>query len=207
MSVPIKAICFDLDGVYFTPRGKSSFQRALTDEYGVPQGIADEFMYRSPEMTQLVRGQMTPETFWSRFRERTGITAPDQELADRWVRDYEVDQNVHATVLRARAQGLQTCVCTNNNEIRLAPLIERFHLRDTFDVIVSSHEVGHTKPSKEIFEALLEKLHVRPEELAYSDDNPDRLHGAQELGIEAFVFDNFDQFIDELKVRGVDLGQ
>jgi FMN phosphatase YigB (HAD superfamily) len=52
---------------------------------------------------------------------------------------------------------------------------------------------------------LLEKLNVKPEELIYSDDNPARLSGAHELGIQTFVFQNFDQFMDELKKRGIDL--
>lgn len=31
----IKAICFDLDGVYFTAKGKNSFHQALSAEYGI----------------------------------------------------------------------------------------------------------------------------------------------------------------------------
>jgi HAD superfamily hydrolase (TIGR01509 family) len=135
----------------------------------------------------------------------TGITASDQELSDRWIRDYEVDEHVKAAALKAKAQGYKTCTCTNNNAIRLPRLIERYHLADVFDVIISSHEIGCTKPRKEIFLALLEKLGVNPEELIYSDDNPDRLAGAQALGIQTFVFINFQQFIDELRKRGVDL--
>ena len=201
----IKAICFDLDGVYFTPKGKNSFHQALTTEYGVPKEVADELMYRSPEMAQLVRGQITPQDFWNAFRRITGITATDQELTDRWIRDYEVDANVRNAVLTAKAKGYKTCVCTNNNAIRLPRLIEQYNLDDDFDVIVSSHEVGHTKPEKEIFEALLKQLGVEPNELVYADDNPDRLAGATEMGIQTFVFENFDQFVTKLKELGVDL--
>jgi HAD superfamily hydrolase (TIGR01509 family) len=201
----IQAICFDLDGVYFTSKGKNSFHQALTTEYGIAKDVADELMYRSPEMAKLVRGQMTPGDFWNRFREITGITASDEELATRWVRDYEVDQSVRRTVLKAKEQGYKTCVCTNNNPIRLPRLQEAYKLSGDFDVIVSSHEVGQTKPHKEIFEELLRRLEVQGEELIYSDDNPDRLAGARELGIKTFVFENFDSFVEELLALGVDL--
>ncbi len=201
----IKVICFDLDGVFFTPRGKNSFHNGLINEYGIPKEVVDELMYRSPEMAQLVRGQISPATFWSRVREITGITASDQELTERWVRDYEVDQQVRTAVESARKQGYKTCVCTNNNAIRLPILIERYNLDTLFDVIVSSHEVGHTKPSREIFQTLLTRLSVSGGELVYSDDNPERLRGARELGIHTFQFHDFAQFLDELEKMGVRL--
>ncbi len=202
----IKAICFDLDGIYFTPKGKNSFHEGLISEYGIPKETVDGLMYRSEEMAQLVRGKITPADFWNKVRTMTGITASDEELANRWIRDYEVDERVKAVVLKAKAQGFKTCTCTNNNGVRLPRLVERYRLGDVFDVIVSSHETGFTKPSKEIFLALLEKLGVSPQELIYSDDNPARLSGAKEIGIQTFVFQNFDQFMDELKKRGVNLG-
>lgn len=202
----IKAICFDLDGVYFTPKGKNSFHEALTSEYGVSKDVVDELMYRSSEMSQLVRGQIRAGDFWHKVRQITGIAASDEELTTRWVRDYEVDESVRRSVLRARELGYKTCVCTNNNGIRLPILIERFKLHDDFDAIVSSHDVGQTKPHKEIFEELPKRLGIQGEELVYSDDNPDRLAGANELGIRTFVFEDFDQFIVELKKLGIDLG-
>ena len=199
----IKAICFDLDGVYFTPRGKNSFHQGLIGEYGVAEEIVDNLMYKSPEMAELVRGQISPKDFWNKFRDTTGITATDEELRDRWVRDYEVDENVRSAVLKAKEKGYKTCVCTNNNAIRLPALVEKYKLLEEFDSIVSSHEVGYTKPHKEIFEALLKSVRVEPGELVYSDDNPERLAGARDLGIQTFVYENFNQFLAELASFGV----
>lgn len=201
----IKAICFDLDGVFFTPKGKNSFHNALINEYGVSKEIIDELMYRSPEMAQLVRGQITNAQFWNRVREITGITATDEELTQRWVRDYEVDTDVLQAVKNAKSQGYKTCVCTNNNGIRLPVLIEMYDLSSLFDVIVSSHEVGFTKPNKEIFQELLDRLVITGQELVYSDDNPERLLGAKELSIHTFQFHNFEQYLSELSKLGIDL--
>jgi inorganic pyrophosphatase len=201
----IKAICFDLDGVFFTPKGKNSFHNALINEYGVSKEIIDELMYRSPEMAQLVRGKISTTDFWNKVREITGITATDEELTQRWVRDYEVDNDVLQAVKNAKSQGYKTCVCTNNNGIRLPVLIERYDLNSLFDVIVSSHEIGFTKPSKEIFQTLLDGLSISGQELVYSDDNPERLLGAKELGIHTFQFHNFEQYLSELNKLGIDL--
>lgn len=203
---PIKAICFDLDGVYFTPKGKNSFHQALIGEFGAAKEVVDHLMCKSLEMAQLVRGQIAHGEFWNKVRAATGITASDEVLAERWVRDYEVDQNVRGAVLKAKAARYKTCVCTNNNGIRLPLLAKRFNLASDFDCIVSSHEVGQTKPHKEIFEALLARMQIQPSELVYSDDNPDRLAGATQLGIRTFVFHNFEQFLGELDSMGIHLG-
>lgn len=202
----IKAICFDLDGVFFTNKGKQSFQTALTTEFRISEQVARDFMTSSPEMSKLVRGQIRPEEFWQSLRDKTGITATDKELTERWVKDYEVDEKVKDAVISAKRQGYITCVCTNNNAIRLPILVERFRLNDLFDNIVSSHNVKHCKPEKEIFEALVTGARVKPEELVYSDDNPDRLKGAEELGIKTFQFHNFEQFLSKLNEFGVNLG-
>lgn len=201
----IKAICFDLDGVFFTTKGKNSFHNGLINEYAIEKDKIDFIMYKSPEMAQLVRGQITPQKFWEKFLELTNINATPQELTDRWIRDYEIDEEVLNAVKSAKEKGYKTCVCTNNNAIRLPLLIEKYKLNELFDVIVSSHEVGFAKPDKLIFQALLDKLKVQPEELVYSDDNFERLGGAKELGINTFQFCNFEQFLEELRELGVNL--
>lgn len=203
MNTKIKAICFDLDGVYFTPKGKKSFSRALVDEFGGDEEKVAFMMTKSDAMRELVTGKLSPSDFWQALRTATGITASDDELSARWIRDYEIDEKVEAVVRKAREAGYKTCVCTNNNPIRLPALERRFDFMKDFDVIVSSYEVGYTKPSREIFETLLEKVGVEPSELVYADDNPDRLQGAHQLGITVFVYESFPQFIEELRGLGV----
>lgn len=199
----IKAICFDLDGVYFTSKGKNSFYEGLVSEYGIKKEVVDTILFRSPEMAQLVRGQIAKEEFWNKFRQITHVTASDKELTDRWIRDYEVNTSVQEVVLKLKQNGYKTCVCTNNNSIRLPILLEKYNLSIYFDVIVSSHQVGFVKPDKKIFEVLIEKLDIKPEELVYSDDNKERLQGATELGIKTFVYENFEQFLNELDNLGI----
>lgn len=201
----IKAICFDLDGVYFTPQGKQSFHSALSEEFGADPATVDHIMYRSDEMRDLVTGKIKPAEFWNYVRQETNITATDEELVTRWIQDYEIDADVQKAVRSAREQGYITCVCTNNNAARLPALEAKFSFYSDFDAVVSSHEVGHTKPSKEIFEVLLEKTGVQASELVYSDDNPERLQGAKDLGISVFLYESFDQFLQELNNLGIKL--
>ncbi len=203
MSQSIKAICFDLDGVYFTSAGKRSFHLALSEEFDGDAAAIDEFMLHSTTMREFVIGKITPAEFFAALRDMTGIGASDEEITARWVRDYAIDLQVQAAVWSARSQGYLTCICTNNNAARLTALEAKFGFSKDFDVIVSSHEVGYTKPSREIFTVLLDSLGVAPAELVYADDNADRLQGANELGITTFVFEDFEQFKNELRQQKI----
>jgi glucose-1-phosphatase len=205
MEKKIKVICFDLDGVYFTNAGKKGFHNRLISDFKLSEEVVSSLLYKSEVMSKFVRGQIFPEEFCLKFYEVTGVSFTIEQLSEYWTRDYTVDEKVRLTVLKAKELGYKTCVCTNNNEIRLGFLKIKYELEKDFDVIVSSHEVGECKPAKRIFEELLKKLKAEGEELVYADDNPDRLQGARELGIKTFVFENFEQFLNELNKLGINL--
>lgn len=198
----IKAICFDLDGVYFTEAGKKGFERNLTELSGKAEDVKF-FLTKSVEMSKFVRGQLDEHDFWNYARSLLGITLTDIELRELWVKEYEINQQVRDYVLKVKSKGYKTCICSNNNPARIPALEEKFRFLNDFDVKVLSYEVGETKPSKVIYEALLKAAAVEPSELVYSDDNPDRIQGARELGINVFVYENFDQFKAELTQLGL----
>jgi putative hydrolase of the HAD superfamily len=81
----------------------------------------------------------------------------------------------------------------------------KFQFLDDFDTKVFSYEVGFLKPDKRIFQELVKRSGVKPEEILYSDDCEEKLTGAKEIGIQTFVFRDFDQFMAELKTQGVNI--
>jgi hypothetical protein len=80
----ITAICFDLDGVYFTPRGKKSFHHALSDEFGANPYKVDTFIGKGhPAMYDLVRGNISNADFFSAMREYLDISQTNEEITNR----------------------------------------------------------------------------------------------------------------------------
>lgn len=200
----IKAICVDLDGVYFTEKGKKTFDAALVALSEQPDKVR-HVMYKSAEMRDFVLGKMTAVQFLDHLRSELGLTLSDEELTDLWVAGYEINQEVLTFVKDVKQKGYKLCICSNNNALRIAALGKMFPgFEDDFDVRIYSYEVGATKPSREVFEALVAAAGVEPNEIVYADDNPDRLAGAQELGINTFVFHNFEQYVEELRKLGVE---
>jgi epoxide hydrolase-like predicted phosphatase len=200
----IKAICFDLDGVYFPETGKKAFHNALMRLTGSEEKV-NFALYKSPEMNQFVTGKLDESAFWECMRQYLGLKLTDQEFRDLWVKEYSIDPEVKQAVLKARANGYLTCICSNNNPARVAALHQKFGFLEDFDIKIFSYEVGFTKPSKEIFQVLIAKSQVQPEEIIYADDNPERIQGALDLGINAFVYENFEQYLDQLQKLGVNV--
>ena len=106
-------------------------------------------------------------------------------------------------VKNVRNAGYKTLICSNNFPARINGLQNRFGFLDDFDVHVFSYDVGFDKPSKEIFQILIERAEVFPEEVFYSDDDETKMDGAKELGITTFLYTDFDAFVDYLESLSV----
>jgi HAD superfamily hydrolase (TIGR01509 family) len=200
----IKAITFDLDGVYF-PDGKANFLAAL-QERGVPEAEAKRVFLKSDEMNKQYKlGKMTDDEFWTWAAKEWKLDLTPQELVGLLIAAYTVDPRVEAVVKSARNHGYKTLICSNNFSARVNGLNERFHFLDNFDAAVFSHEIGAVKPSEAIFAELIKKSGVSAASIVFADDDVDKLSGADILGIETFLYENFEQFNSKLKELGVTL--
>ena len=77
-------------------------------------------------------------------------------------------------------------------------LTERWKFTDAFDVIVISSEEGLIKPDPRIYQLLLERLQVAPQEAVFVDDFIANVEGAQAIGMHAIQFLNSSQIQEGL---------
>lgn len=200
----IKAITFDLDGVYFL-NGKKNFIKALVD-LGVSEEEAVRVFLKSVEMNELYKcGKWDDEEYWSWALKEWGLDLPVNEITRLLISGYEVNDDVVETVRKVRKAGYRTCICSNNFPARINGLNERFDFLKDFDIVVLSYEQGVTKPDKRIFKTLIQKSQVSPNELVYSDDDESKFAPAIELGINAFLYTDFESFKLKLQTLGVNL--
>lgn len=197
----IKAICFDLDGVYFTSDGFKSFKRKIED-LGVSKEKIDFILHGDP-MTQFKKGLLSEEAFWAQAVSHWGISKTFSDLKYMLGEGYEINPQVDALVEKVRKNGYKACICSNNFKTRIEVLDLKFDFLKNFDFYIFSYQVGIMKPDKGIYEDLLRQGSLQANELIYSDDSQDKLQGALELGINAFVYENFNQFVGKLVSLGV----
>lgn len=202
-SAMIKAITFDLDGVYFQ-NGKSNFIANLGKTYSVSEDEAKRVFLKSDQMNILYKtGKMSDEEFWSWAKNEWKITDEWQKLPQLMIEGYEVNEEVVKIVKTAREKGYKTVICSSNFPSRINGLQMRFGFLDNFDAWALSYEVGHNKPDKELFEELVNRAGVEASEIAFADDLDVTVQAAKEVGISAFLYTDFDQFMGELVRLGV----
>ena len=198
----IKAICFDLDGVYFL-NGKSNFIKALT-KLGVVEDEAKRVFLKSDQMNKKYKlGKMTDEEYWSWAINEWKLHLTVPKIIYLLIEGYETNERAVEYVKKVRGAGYKTVICSNNFPARVNGLQKRFEFLNDFDAKIFSYEVGIDKPNKKIFKELIAKSGVRAEELFYSDDDESKMIGAKELGINTFLYTDFDALIMHLENLGV----
>lgn len=112
----------------------------------------------------------------------------------RWV--YEeflarIDEEKLRTIESLRARGLRTYVLSNTNPVAIEIVREHFRrhgreMNDLFDGIFLSFELGILKPKPEIFEEVIRRTGILPEETLFIDDGARNADAAHALGFQVF---------------------
>ena len=91
----------------------------------------------------------------------------------------------------------------SNTTIFKSVVLDKWGIRDLFDVTSFSWEVGTKKPGKEIFDITLKKLGINPEEAVFIDDGKNNIEKAREYGLQGVVFESLEQLKNDLKKLGI----
>ena len=198
----IKAVCFDLDGVFFTESSFREFKISISD-YTNQSGLIDDVFHGSM-MSDFKTNLITEETYWDYVRHTLEITLTNKEIFKILRESYVVNAHVKSYVCKLREAGYSTCLCSNNFLTRIRELQDEFAFLNYFDTKIFSYEIGVMKPNLNIFQALVDQCGFDASEIVYSDDSESNLSGAKEVGIHTFIFHDINQFKQSLKSIGVD---
>lgn len=95
-------------------------------------------------------------------------------------------------VLTELKRGYKLGVVSNWDAL-LPGVLAATGLAGFFDYIAASALEGVAKPDPRIFQIVLEKLEVKPDQAVHVGDSPDDVNGARAAGIEPILFDPYKQ--------------
>ena len=72
-------------------------------------------------------------------------------------------------------------------------------LKDYFDGVFSTCNIGHDKKEPEFFHHVLKELGLEPQEILFLDDSQSNIDNARSLGIEAYLYDNLEVLKEHTK--------
>ena len=109
------------------------------------------------------------------------------------------DKNLLNFIRQQKANGLKIGIISNVAQYQFDEFFSRKEQAELFDFLVLSGEVGCAKPNSRIFKIAIEKSNVLPSEIAFFDDSILNVESAQKVGIQGFLYKNWEDFSKEFK--------
>lgn len=135
------------------------------------------------------------------------ITTQDLLNVFNYTRKYTKISNAGLALMRkAKEKGYKVYLLSNIGKEHLEHHLQRKDLRVIFDIAdgaVYSYEVGAIKPEPAIYQVLLNKYNLRPEECLFFDNHQEMIDGAKAVGIDGILYRNHDKVVHELKRRKI----
>jgi epoxide hydrolase-like predicted phosphatase len=201
-----KAIGFDWGGVLNGKPGKF-FGEAVAQEIGVTveqYGVA--YFHHN---TKFNTGEITKEQLWALVIAELG-RPNEPELVQRILgmstaaNADNLNEDILKLVDSLRRNGYKVGLITNNSADKAA-WMRQMGLDAHFDAFDVSVETGLVKPDPRAFTHLAYELDVDVSELIFIDDTPHSLSTAKETGYTPVLFDTYEQLVNDLAERGIDV--
>ena len=193
----IKAIIFDLGGVLFT-NGTTLFAKHIAVKHNKDQKFVYELLNYSDIGNAYREGKMSKDDYWKVFKERLEIDDEIAELEKKWNDVYTVIDGTRQ-IIEDLKQKYEVYFLSDNVKDRVVIIDKKYGFINWFLGGVFSHEVGVRKPQSKIYELLIEKVNLRPEEMLFIDDKQINLPPAKQLGMNTLLYKNPEKLGTDLK--------
>lgn len=200
----IRHIIFDMGGV-LREWDPAKFLKTL----GLPQEDRDLLMreiFSAVEWPMqdigLITEEETLERVKTRIPERLHETA--EKLILHW-EDYSDPVPGMADAIRRLKEAGYGIWLLSNASKRHGQYWGKIPGSEYFDGLVISAFEGVLKPDLTMYRTILKRFDLKAEECVFTDDMPANVAGALACGIDGFVFRGTDDFLQELRKRGVNI--
>lgn len=196
----IKNVIFDVGNVLIAFHPEHEMR-----QLGIPEDKIEpmaEATYLSPWWVELDRGVIPEEEIIAHMKEEHPELAQDIDMFFTEGRKGLVDSYDYAAgwLKGLQEKGYKTYLLSNypENYFELH-MKKKFTFMPYIDGKVVSGAVKMIKPDAEIYEYLLQKFSLKPEECVFIDDRPENVETAEKLGIHGIIFTDYEQSRVELQ--------
>jgi putative hydrolase of the HAD superfamily len=196
---PFEAILFDMGDVLYDATLWRRWLWRLLGRLGVNQGYDALYTAWDDDYLDAVhRGQTEYAVAFEAFLASLRLSRAqiDEVVAASRIRKRELEADarplagVRATIAQLVARGVPLGV-VSDSESRAEALreyLDRLGLQGAFGTIISSRDLGCTKPDPRCYLAALDGLRVAPQTAAFVGHDPVELAGARAVGLAAIAF-------------------
>jgi putative hydrolase of the HAD superfamily len=192
-------LVLDVDGVVV--KKDKVFSVRLSEKLGIPIDKISPFFKN--EFQQCLVGKADLKEEIAKYLDIWGWRETEEELFKFWFDgERDVNDDILKLVQKLKKKGIHAYLASNNEKYRVDYLVNTVGLGKYFDHTFSSAELGYKKPESEFYNLMLQKIGVTNlGEVMFWDDDPENVEGAKEVGIEACLYKDFEEFREALKLK------
>ena len=144
-----------------------------------------------------VTGQIDEKTFWQILRNHTGINGSDGELRNVVLSSFQMRPWMIEVVKKLTQSNVRTAILSDQTKW-LDELNMKYRFFQWFDGVFNSYHIGKCKREPAIFDYVLAKMNVKPDQALFVDDNQGNIQRANEKGLHTIHYQNRKDFEREL---------
>ena len=190
-----KAILFDLDGLVIIGKGQL-FSQHISEKLRIPYEQVSEFFTNDFRECSFGRSDLKEKI--SPYLIKWKYDGSVDDFLTYWFsRESNTDTEVLKFVQDLRQKGMFCYIATRQEKYRKEYLLNVVGLKDSFDGIFCTCDIGFDKWEKGYWDFVFNKLNSRPEEIMFFCDSQKNIDNAKALGVKAYFYNG----IDVLKVN------
>lgn len=191
----IKAIIWDLGGVLVRTEDGGPREK-LAAELGFSRVALEKEMFANEDGRKGQLGQLSGEQHWQNLADRFGM--PRELFVARFFEGDRLDEELIAFI-RSLKSSYQIALLSNAFDTLRSYLVDEWQILDLFDEVVISAEVGLIKPDAAIYQLILQRLGVAPQESIFVDDFAHNIEAANQIGMHGLHFVSCAQALADLR--------
>jgi putative hydrolase of the HAD superfamily len=191
---PIRALIFDAGDILYYRSNEGVRFNAFLRDLGLDTGDSQS-IEKSALTQQAFCGQIEKDEFHDAYLRLCGVTQPEQIALGKQILEEENNkieffEGVQETLIALKEQGYLLGIITdtaNNLQTKLR-WFERGGFAHVWDSIISSRELGVSKPDPAMYQSALRQLGLSAEQAAFVGHKGSELEGAYAIGMKTIAF-------------------
>jgi putative hydrolase of the HAD superfamily len=194
----IKALLFDFGDTIFVPDWKS-LNDSMLEETGISVILSP--IIKDIYSKKVVIGKLSMKDIFKKIIDNSNLSVDVDFVVGRYYQNYmkySILDKKMIDLIKKLKNKMKIYGLTNTNEIHSQANKDR-KLFSYFDNVFLSHKIGMKKPDKKLYNYVLRKINLSPQEVLFIDDKIENIESAREMNIHAIKYENYEKLLVEIK--------